>query len=216
MKIRYNGLTSFKIDFKNASIITDPIEVVESGLKLDKTEADVVLMSAAKHYGVTDVIESTGFDRVSKATRERLIEITGPGEYEAGQILMRRDAGQQSYMIDGEGCRIVFLGFADDSISPDYFKKSGNVDILIVPVGEGEMMPSYEKLEKVISYVDPNVLIPCGYKLEGMKDQYSSLNTLDQFLKHFGYGNIREEKTLNYTGGSTADEKMVDVVVLKS
>ncbi len=47
---------------------------------------------------------------------------------------------------------------------PKKTKNLGDVDVLIVPVGDGVNFMDFDKIERVISNTDPSILIPCAYK----------------------------------------------------
>jgi hypothetical protein len=73
---------------------------------------------------------------------------------------------------------------------------------------------SFEKLEKLINYVDPEILLPCAYKEDSPKN-YDGLKSKDEFVKHFGFANVRDENYLNITPSKTEeDQKSVEVVFL--
>ena len=68
-------------------------------------------------------------------------------------------------------------------------------------------------MEKVLNYVDPTVLLPCAYKSDGLKIE-KELRSKDEFIKHFGFTNIKEQSSLNVTPTVEQESKIMEVIFL--
>jgi hypothetical protein len=216
MKIRSLGFTSFKLGFKNVDIITDPLRTEEAGLKISKVKGDLILFSGEEYYGKKNILEEASFSAVEPGNREELLEINNPGDYESGGVLIRRTQGMEYYVIARKDIRVVYIGVVDKKVDPEHFKSiEGDVDVLIAPVGNGDELLSYDKLEKIIKTVDPTYLVPSMYQVDGLDKEYDSLKTVDEFIKHFGYTHVSREKSLKVKKGTSPDTKVVEVVVLE-
>ncbi|MCD4811603.1 MBL fold metallo-hydrolase [bacterium] len=197
MKIKKHSWTTFLITGDNTSLLTDPQEVNKSGLSLSKVKTDVVLFSETRLIFKDNILKSEGIEKkVVADKREKIMEICSPGEFEIGGLMIRREIGSNIYIIDEQNLRIVYLGVLDQEFNVDSTKDLGDVDVLIVPIGDGNQFICYDKLEKVFSNIDPQILLPCGYKEKGVKLD-KEIKTKEDFIKHFGFTNISDENYLN-------------------
>lgn len=217
MKIKPISYMSFQIIFDKVSIITDPQSVGLAGKNFPKSEADIVLFSDESLLGKTNLLDSAGLgERISPNNRETVFEIGNFGEYEIGEIMFRRPTNRNYYIIDDTNIRIVYMGFVGVDFTPDLVKNMGDVDVLIAPIGDGGIFPNFQKMQKIISNIDPTYLIPCGYKEDGMdSEQFSTLHGAMDFIKDAGYTNVKEDKELKLTSGSTDDNKVMEILILK-
>ncbi|WKZ31344.1 MAG: MBL fold metallo-hydrolase [Candidatus Dojkabacteria bacterium] len=214
MTIKSLGFTSFKISFREVDFITDPLRTEAAGLKIGSTTGDAVLITGDENLGKENILAEAGFKKISPSNRENIFEINNPGDYELGGVLVRRFEGTNTYILARKDLRLVYIGARDNSIDVDQFKKiEGDVDVLILPIGDGETLISYDKIEKIINYVDPTYLVPSAYKVDGLKAPYDSLKSVDDFVKHFGYTHVKNEKSLKVVKGG-GEEKAVEVIVL--
>ena len=215
MKIKRIGWNSFLISSSNISLITDPLDLLQSGVSFPKTKADIVLLSHSDDNTAESLIKTKKLDsKVIPDTRETIMEIFTPGEYEVGGLMIRRSVGENFYMIDEKNIRVLYLGGTDNSFNPDSVKDVGDVDVLILPVGDGVKFMDFEKLEKVISNIDPTIILPCAYKEEGSK--FVGVKSLDEFIKYFGFASVSEDTTLNVAKKKVEEEQQsVEVIFLK-
>lgn len=214
MKIRSLGWSSFLLSTGDITILTDPFSLKESGLSLSKSKADVVLFSAKELRGKEDILSGNGMlKKVEPEHRESLIEIASPGEYEIGGVMIRRGVDSPFYTIDEAVLRVVYMGLIDNSLDVSLTKDLGDVDVLILPIGNGDLFIDYEKIEKILNYIDPTILLPCAYKKEGVKIG-KELKSREDFIKHFGFTNVRDETYLNVTPTPEQENKNIEVIFL--
>ena len=207
--------TSFIISTDNITLVTDPVALKDSGLALSKTKTDIVLFTDPKLEQEEDILVSKGIDnKIVSDKRSNILELKSPGEFEIGGLMIRRDIGNTFFSIDESTLRVVYLGLADNDFNVDSTKDLGDVDILIAPIGNGDQFIDYDKLEKIFSNIDPHTLIPCGFKESGLK-LGSEMKTKDDFIKHFGFTNVREETSLNVKpSNKEPDEAPMEIVLL--
>ena len=214
MKIKRIGWTSFLITSDNISIVTDPLELSESGASFQKTRADVALFTNYSKEIKKGILKDNKLDnKVVSESRDEVMEISTPGEYEVGGMMIRRGIGDDFFIIDEKTIRAVYLGGTNNEFDPKRTKNLGDVDVLIVPVGDGVNFMDFDKIERVISNTDPSILIPCAYKDggSGQKD----LKSKEEFIKHFGFANVREENYINVSKKKVEKEQQsVEVVFL--
>ena len=215
MRIKKHNWTSFVISGDNVSVLTDPQELKKSGLSFTKVKADVVLFSDPNLTLKTDIIKSEDMGKkVLPDSRKHIVEISSPGEFEIGGLMIRRPIKTNFYIIDELNLRVLYMGLAGKDFNVKDLDDVGDVDVLIAPIGNGDLFIDYDKLEKVFSSVDPEILIPCGLKEDGNK-LGKDLKSKEDFIKHFGFSNVSEESYINLKPkGKEKDEKPMEVIIL--
>ena len=214
MKIKSLGWSSFLFTTDNISILTDPFALEQSGIGLPKSKADVVLFSQNDLYGKESILKEYGLEKkIEPDHRDFVFEISSPGEYEIGGMMIRRDINLPFYTIDEGILRVVYMGLIDNSLDISKTKDLGDVDVLILPIGNGNLFIDYDKIEKILNYIDPTVLLPCVYKSDGLKIE-KELRSKDEFIKHFGFTNIKEQSSLNVTPTVEQESKIMEVIFL--
>jgi hypothetical protein len=210
MKIKSLGYLSFSMSFDNVDVLTDPFSLDEVGLKLPKTKADVVLHTDF----VTDEQLSDVEQKITPASKEDVLHIRTPGEYELGGLMVRRNIKDNFYILDEDFLRVLYVGSLPKDTKSDVFKDLGDVEVLIIPVGDGENFPEFSVIEKIVSIVDPLLLIPSGFRTPCMKSE-KDLKTVDDFVKQSGYTNVQREKSVKITGAPEKEVRKMDVVILE-
>ncbi|HQJ73280.1 MAG TPA: MBL fold metallo-hydrolase [Candidatus Dojkabacteria bacterium] len=214
MKIKSLGWSSFSLSNDNMSILTDPVALKESGIGLPKCKADVVLFSQRDLYGKEDILREYELEKkIEPDHRDNIFEISSPGEYEIGGMMIRRGINLPFYTIDEGNIRIVYMGVIDNSLDVSKTKDLGDVDVLILPIGNGDLFIDYEKIEKILNYIDPTVLLPCAYKTDGLKVG-KDIKSRDDFIKYFGFTNVKEQSSLNVTSTVEQESKIMEVIFL--
>ena len=214
MKIKNLGWSSFLLTAGDISILTDPLALKNSGLSFTKNKADVVLFSDKELSGKENILEENDLvKKIEPDHRESIIEVSSPGEYEIGGMMIRRDVDSPFYTIDETVLRVVYMGLVDNTLDVAQTKDLGDVDVLILPIGNGNLFIDYEKIEKILNYVDPTILLPCSYQKEGLKIG-KDLKGKEDFIKYFGFTNVREESYLNVTPTPEQENKNIEVIFL--
>ena len=214
MRIKSLGWSSFCLSNDNMSILTDPVALKESGIGLPKCKADVVLFSQRDLYGKEDILREYELEKkIEPDHRDNIFEISSPGEYEIGGMMIRRGIDLPFYTIDEGNLRVVYMGVIDNSLDVSKTKDLGDVDVLILPIGNGDLFIDYEKIEKILNYIDPTVLLPCAYKTDGLKVG-KDIKSRDDFIKYFGFTNVKEQSSLNVTSTVEQESKIMEVIFL--
>jgi L-ascorbate metabolism protein UlaG (beta-lactamase superfamily) len=210
MEITWLGQSCFKIKSHDLVLVTDPFSI-EIGLKLPKTEANILTVSHG-HFDHNNISGIFGNPFI----------IDGPGEYEVrgvniSGILTYHDSsggaeqGQNTiYLIEMEELRICHLGDLGHSLSDRELEKIDGVDILMIPVG-GVYTIGTEKAQEVISQINPKIIIPMHYKIEGLKP---NLESLDKFCKEMGVCKETQDK-LVIKKSTLSEEEEEQVFILK-
>lgn len=190
MTIEWRGEGCFEISTTgdHFSILTE-LPSRDSGLNAPRTKTDVLLSIWA---GLEDTI-------FSKKQEDRFI-ISGPGEYEVKGVTIKglklsSDANsiKTAYLINAEDLQIGYLGeIGKKEVTPELVGFFEDVDILMVPIGAGEMLDA-DAAMALINQIEPKIAIPMYYKIPGLKRRADSLEV---FLKEAGVNVKPEEKLL--------------------
>ncbi len=184
MEISYLGHSSFKIKTKDATLVTDPFDPKEVGIKYPITDADVVTISHG-HSDHNYLERIRGYRKV----------ITEPGEYELANISIIglpsfHDAknGEERgrniiYVFEIEEMRIAHLGDLGQKLSDKMLEEIGEIDILMISSGHPMSLPAKDAVE-IVRAIEPEIILPMHYKREGQNaPTLSNLETVDAFLK---------------------------------
>jgi L-ascorbate metabolism protein UlaG (beta-lactamase superfamily) len=195
MEITYLGKGAFKLKGKNATLVTDPNEI------MPKVSADLITVSQKGR--------TTGLNRVGgTARREKPYLVDAPGEYEVNGIGVfgwGSDNGTNTmYSIVVDGVMICHLGNLRQELTDDQVEGLGVVDVLLVQVG-GEKPMSMDAIGGLVKQLQPSWVIPMNMSDNG--------EAVTLFLKEMGGENKQPEKKFTVKAGDTLEE--TEVVVLE-
>ncbi len=195
MIITWLGQSAFKLQDKISSdgitVVIDPYGK-ETGLKMPSFEADIVTVSH-NHPDHNNV----------EALRDTPFIIDCAGEYDTKGILIegidsyhdeeegKLRGGNIIYRIEIDDISIVHLGDLGHVLSNEQLEKLVGTDILMIPVG-GKSTLDAKKAVEVISQIEPRIVIPMHYKVDGLA--YEDFDPIEKFVKELGIEPSREEK----------------------
>lgn len=187
MVIQYYGVSCFKIstkiDNQEVSLVTDPYSA-KIGKLPRNFSADIVTVSRKTHdhHNNTAAIKSDHF----------LIE--HPGEYEVRSISIyglpasheKKEAKgyhkNTMFHLTMDGVRVAHLGGLREPMTDEQLSQLGDVDVLMIPVGGGDVMDPAVAAD-LVSKIEPRAIIPMYYKMKGLSFKASSV---DGFVKEVG------------------------------
>jgi L-ascorbate metabolism protein UlaG (beta-lactamase superfamily) len=174
MNIIYYGLTCFRIQSNNLSLLIDPVNS-QTGVNLPRMQNDIVLLSQSSR---------------SRDFSDKTFVIDCPGEYELKDCFIYGipvNNGDQEekivFLIEFEGVRIAYLGLIKNSqLTQSQLERLEDADVLILPVGGGEALNEKQAVE-LVGEIEPRLVIPMNYQLPGLKVK---LESVDKFKKELG------------------------------
>lgn len=186
MQIQYFGFTSFRIQTKLATVITDPFDR-KTGLTPPRGSADILVLGEKNNTLVTAKSGISGSPFLVEDPGEydiKGVTITGiPLKHEKGFVTV--------YLLESEDIKILNLTHIKQfSMKEEELESLGEIDILIVPVGGGEYM-SASDAAKVVNEIEPRIVIPSLYATEGLSVEAEKL---DKFVKEMGGKSEEMEK----------------------
>jgi L-ascorbate metabolism protein UlaG (beta-lactamase superfamily) len=197
-KISWAGQSCFQISVSNskehsADIVIDPFD--ESlGLKVPNFSADIVFVTHDhKDHNNIKALKN------SRTSEEGPFVINSPGEYEVKGVFVKgiesfhdeqegKERGKNTiYVFEAEGIKFCHLGdLGQKQLTDEQLEKIDSVDILMIPVGGTYTIDSVSA-QKIISQIEPLVVIPMHYFLPKLK---TKLDGVDKFLKTMGKNSI--------------------------
>jgi len=188
MEINYYGQSCFRIKGKDAVVVTDPFTEVPGLGKLATLSADIVTVSHDhSDHNNLKAVEGT-------PKRQNPFVINGPGEYEVQGVSVfgvssyhDTSSGSQRgkntiFTIAVDGVKIAHLGDLGHKLENKDLDLIGSVDILMIPVG-GKVSLNPEQAIAVINQIEPKVVIPMHYGVEGTE---SEIKPVKAFMQEFG------------------------------
>ncbi|MFA5948115.1 MAG: MBL fold metallo-hydrolase [Candidatus Gracilibacteria bacterium] len=155
MEITWLGKTAILLKDKGVSALIDPDP------KAEDTKEDIIL----KTQGGTDKDDEKYAGKV----------FSWPGEYEVKDIQIaayqtwtksksKEDEGEKAkenliFTLDFNGIKICHLGNLGHILSSDLVNEIGDVDVLIIPLGESSNLNTKKALE-IVESIEPRVIIP--------------------------------------------------------
>lgn len=182
MIITYHGGQCFKVSFGNTTIAFDPVSKESKTFTASKFGADAGFISM-KHPNFN------GREQIAHGAKQPFV-VDGPGEYEIGEVKARgfgvpttydgKPRFNTIYQIQMEGMNLLFLGaLSDPEIDPKILSELGDIDILFVPIGGGDVL-EVPQASKLAVKLEARLVIPMHYdkkaleafmKEEGVPDQ---------------------------------------------
>jgi L-ascorbate metabolism protein UlaG (beta-lactamase superfamily) len=176
MDITFLGSGCVKLNGKQVTIICDPFDQ-QSGLGRVKATPEAVLYSSPQRQEISGMA------------------IEGPGEYEIKGTLitgvparLHIDAeGEKgtSYSVRMDGINVVFLGNVDGNLSDAQVEALGQVDVLVVPVGGHGLTLDAPAAAKVVSQLEPKIVIPTHFD-DGKTKYPVPQEGVEKFLNEMG------------------------------
>ncbi|MDI6602522.1 MAG: MBL fold metallo-hydrolase [Patescibacteria group bacterium] len=221
MNIFWHGQSCFEIittPAKNSQvrIVIDPFSG-EIGLRVPKLEADILLVSHS-HYDHNNIKAVSPHTSIFPP-----FLISGPGEYEIKNVFIQgidswhdncrgQERGENTiYTIEAEDLKLCHLGdLGQKELTEEQLEKIAEVDILMIPIGGTYTISAKEAL-KIMSQIEPKIIIPMHYFLPKLKIK---LDGLDKFLKLLGIKSITSENKLSIKKKDISSEE-AKIIVLK-
>lgn len=215
MQLYWHGYSSVRIEAKSGdtevTLLTDPYEN-EGSLRFPKTVTPDVLVLSHQ--------DTSKFNL--EAIENKPFIITDPGEYEIKgafvqgvQDLAADPVGLKRpvlYRFVVEGMTIGFLGKLNRELTDIEVELLGDIDILLLPVGGGEVMTS-KIASKVIRVIEPRMVIPLYFDIPGIKTE---LETADAFCQSLGVCTRQDSNKLKISRKDLPQDELVVTVLEKA
>lgn len=164
----------------------DPYDPKKLGYKLPKLKADIVLLS----HEHDDHSYLEGVD-------DYKLLVETPGEYEMSDTFIYgaktyhddqegKERGDNTiFQIDMDDFSLLHLGDLGHELATETMEKLTDIDVLMIPVG-GVYTIDAKTAVKVISSVEPSIIIPMHYQTEDLTGLSKKLDDIKNFLEEMG------------------------------
>jgi len=164
MVISYHGGQCFKVSFGDTTLAFNPISK-QSKLTETKFGSDAAFVT----FWHPDF---NGVDQVAHGSKQPFVADT-PGEFEIGSVVARGFGVKTTYdkvesfntifQVRLEDMNLVFLGaLSDPEIDPKILGELGDIDILFIPIGGGDML-EVPQAAKLANKLEAKLVIPMHY-----------------------------------------------------
>ena len=179
--IEYKGGNTVVFTTKKTTLVADP-------------KTSVV---GLKDTAIKEAVELATEDRFALQSKDAVLAIEGPGEYEIGDFSIRgisavrhidTEADEKIatiYRIEVGDVRIALLGNITPKLSEDQLEEIGVVDMLVIPVGGGGYTLDASSAATIVRQIDPKVVIPVHYEDGAVKYEVPQ-DTLGTFTSELG------------------------------
>jgi L-ascorbate metabolism protein UlaG (beta-lactamase superfamily) len=209
MEVSWYGYNCFGVKTKGGSLLVDPYKS-DIGLALPNLKANVVVLSNEEE-------KSNNAEAVGDEPKV----LTWPGEYEVAGIAITAleisaalvegqkgpTAKSMVYSFDADGLKVCYISNFTVPLTEELMESIGDVDILVAPVGKGNL----EEIHKVIEEIEPRVVIPVGYKTGGLKLEAGDL---ESFMKKTGAPISTPREKFTVSTRSELPQEKTEFVVL--
>lgn len=207
MQISWHGQYTVKIVTKETTIVLDPYAATE-GLTPFRAKADVVSLSNPSEPSMSNVSGIQG---------DPLL-INTPGEYSfRGCTLFSigwnnengTEQSLQRWIV--EEMAVLHVGALNRDLNEYELQELEKVDIdvLLVPVGGGSGL-EVSRAMKMITTIEPKIIIPIHYALPGLKEKLTSLKA---FADEMGISAPKEEKKIILKKSKLPQDDMQTVIL---
>ena len=218
-KIYWAGQSCFEVSVSNsrdhdANIVIDPFDSDVVGLKLPNLSADILLVTH-NHKDHNNVKDVKGDPFI----------IDGPGEYEVKGVFVQgiasfhdaKDGKEKGvntiFVFESEDMRFCHLGdLGQKELTDEQLEKIGQIDVLMVPVGGAGYTISSAEAQKIISQIEPKIVIPMHYALPKLKFE---LDEVSKFLKTMGKNEIAPVDKLTLKQSALPKEGAMEITILQ-
>ena len=85
------------------------------------------------------------------------VVLDGPGEYEVADVQAQGEK-VGTFIFQSEDIKIGYLNHINKPLTDEELEKVDDVDVLLVPVGEGNL--SFSEATKIVNQIEPKIVIP--------------------------------------------------------
>lgn len=211
MEINWYGHACFRLKDRNLTIVCDPYDK-SIGLALPRLKADIVTISH----------DAPGHS-YAEAVKDWRKVFSGPGEYEVEGVFItgiatahgKDQAGLADpstvFIFEFPDMTVAHLGDLGHVLTESQVEAMPNIDVLLIPVG-GQRTLDAAMAAEVIGIVEPRIVIPMHYRMEGTPEH---LDSLDRFLKEMGVPAPEPVAALRITKAQLPEETQVVVMDVK-
>ena len=207
MLITWHGQYTIKIVSRNTILLIDP-HSPETGLTPLRVKTDIIALSNPQDKEMSHRKSLTGNPLI----------IDTPGEYSLSQLTLYargwhdEDGNERAFhRWHIENITLLHVGSLNRKLEDTELQELEDIDIdiLFLPVGGGEGL-DVEKALKLLTTVEPRIVIPIHYKVPKLNKDLASV---DQFAKEMGVSPKDAIPKLNITNSKLPAEGLETIIL---
>lgn len=212
MNISWLGNGFVRLEYKNLSVAINPYTEVETGVKPPRFKFDLAVLSKLEDINTNPYVKNIDSSQFI---------LGGDGEVERNDIFIlgfsmiqpnnteSKSQHGNIFVLRGEDINIAYLGFLPEGkLTPEMLDKIGAIDVLLVPVGNGNSLNANQAID-AINDLEPRIVIPINYALPGFKNK---LDSLEKFIKAYGKQPALTDKKMNIKKSNLPPETLLYVL----
>lgn len=153
---------------------------------IHRLDASVIIERPVGHYQFADI-------KITGIADKHATDFSAT-DYDIGEILQRtqgtdihppnnpRSWDNCLVLIETGGLRLLHWGDNRPNADARVWPMLGSVDILILPIDDSQHVLSFSDVARVISQVQPKIVIPAHYYIPSITQRYSTLRTISNWL----------------------------------
>lgn len=207
MQLSWHGQYTVKIVSKDTTLVLDPY-ATNVGLSPFRAKAEIVALSSPADDSMGNI----------KGIQGTPLVIDTPGEYSFREFSLHSigwndEAGHerslQRWMV--EDIVILHIGSLNRDLNEGELRELERVDIdvFLVPIGGGNGL-SVQQAMKMITTIEPRIVIPIHYSLPGLTEK---LDSVKSFAEEMGISAVTPEKKLILKKSKLPQEDMQTVIL---
>lgn len=207
MHVTWHGQYTIKIQSNEVTLVIDPYST-DTGLAPFRSKADIVALTNPTDLSMshTDAVQGDPF------------LINTPGEYSISGFNLYAlgwlDENQQERSIQLwqiESITMLHVGQLNRDLSDKELQhlEKTDIDVLFLPVGGGDGL-SLKQAMKLITVIEPRIVIPIHYALPGLKE---SLDDVTQFAKEMGISPSDQQPKIIIKAGKLPQEDVTTYIL---
>ena len=195
------------------TLVFDPFK--GTGLSEPRARADIVLCSHShsdhNNAGAVRYEKSIVLEGFTGAKQINNVSIRGMATFHDDAQGNKR--GKNSVCVVGlDNVAFCHLGDLGQLLFPSQISELGSVDVLFLPVG-GFYTIGPEQGRKVMESIKPKIAVPMHYRLAGMSSTFSSLSTVEDFIRRDDH--IRRLDGATFTVGKADLPEKTQIIIPK-
>jgi L-ascorbate metabolism protein UlaG (beta-lactamase superfamily) len=210
MDLQYFGANCLRLTTKKANIVIDD-NLTDLGSKKVIKAGEISLLT------------NLAYDNVEPETK---LVINQPGEFEVSGVAIigvaarahDDEAGKTSstiFKIEADDIKLVVVGNIYPGLSDAQLELLGEVDVLVIPTGGGDLTLKATDALELIKKIKPSVVIPTHYDDKSIK--YSSQQaSIDEVSKDLAMEISEKVPKLKLKSSNFTEEDAIKLVVLEA
>lgn len=207
MQLSWHGQYTIKIVSKDTVLCIDPYAST-MGIPPFRAKADILSLSNPQDASMSNISSVQG----------NPVVINTPGEYSLKEFALHsigwndeqgNERSLQRWMV--EDIVVLHIGSLNRDLNASELQEleRADIDVFFVPVGGGTGL-SLDKAMKMISTIEPRIVIPIHYSLPGLTEK---LDPIKLFAQEMGVSETAVEKKLVLKKNKLPQEDMQTVIL---